>query len=77
MKKLLTTVAVLAAIATPALAQSHMRAHRGEAANAYATPFGAYETDGASYQAPRQGTPGPIARDEEMRLDVAKGEIGQ
>jgi hypothetical protein len=77
MKKLLTTIAVLTAVATPALAHGYA-AHRGEARNFYESPYGAYGPDGSyNYVAPRHGTPGPIARNEEIRLDHAKGDIGQ
>ena len=137
MKKLLTTVAVLTVVATPALAQGydpasrvgaahsekfytiayredarahrgharahrgHARAYRGDAANGadaygaygeyygqYGAPYpygeyygqyGAPDWYGATdrYRAPRRGTPGPIGRDEEIRLDPAKGDIGE
>ena len=78
MKKLLTTMAVLTVVATPALAQGYTRSHRADAANGYNAyaSAGRYGSFG-HFQAPRSGTPGPIARNEQARLDHAKGEVGE
>lgn len=66
MKKLLTTLAVLTVVATPAFAaqsDQYHRAYRGDAANAYGWE--------------NSGVPSTTQNDEEIRLDHAKGDIGQ
>ena len=79
MKKLLTTLAVLTVVATPAFAQWSDPASSIGAAHSEKFYTRAYRADGAKAhaqaRAPRSRFPHPTPSEEELLFDHAKGDI--